>query len=92
MISLTYERNVVLALFAQGSGKLDPKAEDIAGFDRELRDANDTALVEVMTGRGIPVDVPTKSTILLYSFQMAGEDPPAKIRNACTFFLNTQTL
>lgn len=92
MINLTYDKPVVLALFAQGVGKLDPSADDVQNFDRELKDANDKALVEIMTELRIPVDVPAKSRILLYSFQMPGNDVRRQIRNACTFFLNTRDL
>jgi hypothetical protein len=71
---------------------LDPSADDLQSLDRELKDANDKALVEIMTELLIPVDVPDKSRILLHSVQMPGSDVRQQIRNACTFFLNTRDL
>ena len=93
MIGLNYDRQIVLILFAISSGgNLAPSADDIAKFDRELFQANDAILQEILPQMALPVDLPTKSQILAYKPQMPGNNARLQIRNACTFMLNTQTL
>jgi hypothetical protein len=91
VIRLNYDRQIVLALFAQANpGKLDPSPDDIAEFDTELKDANEDMLVDIMGQMGIPADVSNKSQVLAYKPNMPGNTPRLKIRNACTYFLNTR--
>ena len=93
MIVLNYDRQIVFTLFTiSGGSNLAPTANDITKFDRELFDANDQILQEILPEMALPINVATKSQILAYKPQMPGNNARLQIRNACTFMLNTQNL
>jgi hypothetical protein len=93
VIVLNYDKQIVLSLFTlTGGGNLAPSATDISTFDRQLFQANDAILLEILPSMALPVDVATKSQILAYKPQMPGNNTRSQIRNACTFMLNTRGL
>jgi hypothetical protein len=93
VIVLNYDRQMVLSLFTLTSGgNLNPTAADITRFDQQLFDANDAILQEILPQMALPVDVLTRSVILVYKPQMPGNNARLQIRNACTYMLNTQNL
>ena len=93
MIVLNYDRQIVLTLFTLTSGgKLNPTASDVTKFDKQLFEANDAILQEILPEMGLPVDVTTRSQILAFQPQMPGDNARSQTRNACTYMLNTQGL
>jgi hypothetical protein len=93
VIALNYDKQIVLTLFSISSGgNLAPTADDITKFDRELHQANELILQEILPAMALPVDVTTRSQVLVYKPQMPGNNARLQIRNACTFLLNTRNL
>ena len=92
MLALTYTKQIVLAMFLEAQGKVNPSAAEIEQFDADLKAAWDAALVEAMTELGIPVDQPTKSVVLEYAVSAPGDTFPGQARAGCQYYLNTLNL
>jgi hypothetical protein len=90
MIAFTYEKQVVLTLFAQAKpGQLNPRSTDLEAFDRRLRDANEALLATILPQNGLTADTPTKSAVLAFRPHMPGNTLRSQIENACTYLINT---
>ncbi|MGH9658622.1 MAG: hypothetical protein ACRD96_08760 [Bryobacteraceae bacterium] len=92
MISLNYSKDVVLTIFFQENGKVDPTAAELQQTDANLMAAFETILVEIMTEEEIETRKDKKSQVLLNSRFASGAGPRQKIRKACKFFKNTEDL
>lgn len=92
MLALTYVKQIVLAMFLDAQGNVNPSADDIEQFDAGLRAAWDAILTTEMTRLGVPLDQATKSQVLQYSVSAPGGSFPEQARAGCQYFLNTRGL
>jgi hypothetical protein len=90
MASLNFDESIVLILFAQADGSLDPSRESLTQFDAELQRTFGAKLLQIMTDEGMDPDVHNRSVVLGCRQHMPGNTADVQIRNACKYVLHAQ--
>lgn len=90
MAALNYDEPIVLILFAQFDGNMNPTQSDIAGFDAALLNSFDATAQRIMGEEGLGVNTHNRSLVLGCRPHMAANTPEAQIRAACRYILVAQ--
>jgi hypothetical protein len=90
MATLNFDESIVLILFAQAVGDLQPSQSDLVQFDADLQSTFGGKLLAVLGAEGMDPNVHNRSAVLGCRPFVPGNTADSQLRNACRYVLQAQ--